>query len=83
MFTCTYLPINIFMCRYCGWSRRIHELLVINAVIFMETSPCMEYVHGLLRAHVDYEPVAQDFSDLAYRTDAVFKGNLVEQICSM
>ncbi len=55
----------------CGWSRRIHELAFVRAVIFMEASSCTEYMQGVLRPGVDYIPVKEDFSDLARQVEWV------------
>lgn len=30
---------------HCGWSRRLHELAFMNAVVFMEESSCREFMH--------------------------------------
>lgn len=49
----------------CGWSRRIHELAFMKAVVFVEASPCNEYLLAGFEPGVDYVPVAEDFSDLA------------------
>ena len=48
-----------------GWSRRLRELLFMNATVFVEESKqCTEYFFDLLQPNVHYVPVAEDFSDL-------------------
>ena len=55
----------------CGWSRRLHELAFIEAVVFLEASSCTEFYLSALTPGVDYIPVAEDFSDLAEKLEAL------------
>lgn len=55
---------NVYAYGNCGWSRRIHELAMMETVVLMEFSPCREYMHGLFEEGVDHIPVEDDFSDV-------------------
>ena len=56
---------------HCGWSRRLHELALMNATILMEKSDCNEYVLDAFVPGVHYVPVAEDFSDIEERLDGM------------
>eukprot|EP01147_Barroeca_monosierra_P005763 gene5763-9016_t len=56
-----------------GWSRRLHELAQINAVVLMEESNCREYLHHAFEEGVDYISVAEDFSDVKQAMEALIK----------
>ena len=45
----------------------------MHAVVFMEESPCHEFVHSLFKPGVDHVPVAMDFSDLAAKAEATLQ----------
>ncbi len=47
-----------------GWSRRLRELALIEAVILMENSSCHEFFAHLYEPHKHFIPVAEDLSDL-------------------
>ena len=48
-----------------GWSRRLRELALMNATVFVQTSSrCTEYYLDLFTPGQHYVPVAEDFSDL-------------------
>ena len=55
----------------CGWSRRLREFGFMKAVVFVEDSQCEEYYLSALRPGVDYVPVAEDFSDLTGKLEAI------------
>ena len=48
----------------CGWTRRLHELAFMHAVVFVEASGCAEFFLAAFEPWVHYVPVAEDFSDL-------------------
>ncbi len=64
---------QVYAFGHCGWSRRIHELAVMESVVFMEDSPCHEFIHHVFDPWVDFVPVAMNFSDLAQRAEAQLK----------
>ena len=55
---------NVYAYGHCGWSRRIHELAMMNTGVLMEESPCNEYLHGVFVPGKHYLPVNGDFSNL-------------------
>ena len=61
---------NIYAYGHCGWSRRIHELALMDTVVLMEHSICREFFHGIFEPGVDHIPVAEDFSDLVEKLQA-------------
>ena len=55
----------------CGWSRRVHELMMMDTAVLMEHSICREFVHGAFEPGRDHIAVAEDFSDLVERSLAM------------
>ena len=63
---------NVYAYGHCGWSRRIHELVMMKTVVMMEHSICREYMHGVFEPGKDHIAVAEDFSDLPAKLETLF-----------
>jgi hypothetical protein len=64
---------NVYAYGNCGWSRRIHELAMMETVVLIEDSPCREYMHGLFQGGQDHIPVADNFEDLVSALETSIK----------
>ena len=54
----------------CFWSRRMHELAVMNATVLVESAQCHEYFFDLFKEGEQYISVAEDFSDVKEKLHA-------------
>lgn len=55
---------NVYAYGHCGWSRRIHELAMMETVVLVEDSICREFMHGLFSPSIDHLAVAENFADI-------------------
>jgi hypothetical protein len=55
----------------CGWSRRMHELIPLNATMLVQDSECHEYYTSFFQPYKHYIPVAEDFSDVKEKLEAI------------
>lgn len=53
----------------CGWADRLKMLLLSNATIFLQQTPCSEYYRDFLEPWVHYVPLHPNFDDLVERVE--------------